>query len=160
MEAQNLAVPVGNLKADGWPETIRSCQLPVGDYFPTYLSLDFGRLRLAVSQTYHSDGKPRDRAGRAPVYGIKIRKDKPFVLGFANKPDVLFALPAKDHRVKLGDTLEVKAVLVDSEFDVMIRRISDTTRKDREGADLSLDPTVTVARANGEKVAEGVMPFG
>jgi len=77
-----------------------------------------------------------------------------FRAGFSNRPNVLFALPAKDHRVKLGDTLEVKAVLVDSAFDLMIRRITDTTRKDSQSGDLSLDPTVTITRANGEKVAE------
>ena len=116
-----------------------------------------------------SDGKPRERGDRPAVYGITIRKDKPFVLDFSNKPDVMFASPAKDQRVKLGSSLEVKAVLVDSNLDMMIRDLDDTTRKQTKDADgkplgyernLSLDPQVIITRANGEKVAEGVMPFG
>ncbi len=108
-------------------------------------------------------------SGRAAVYPISIRKDKPFVLDFSNKPDVMFASPARDQRVKLGESLEVKAVLVDPKLDMMIRNLDDTTRKQTKGADgqpvnyqrpLSLDPQVIIARANGEKVAEGVMPFG
>jgi len=128
-----------------------------------------GRLEVSIMQKSHSDGKPRDRAGRPPVYGIQIRKDKPFVLDFSNKPDVMFASPARDQRVKLGDTLEVKAVLIDPQLDLMIQRLNDTTRKQTKTPDgkplgyerdWSLDPTVLITRANGEKVAEGVMPFG
>ena len=63
----------------------------------------------------------------------------------------------------------VMAVLVDPKLDIMIRRLEDTSRqqtKDAEGKplgyarNLSLDPTVIISRAGGEKVAEGVMPFG
>ena len=91
------------------------------------------------------------------------------MLDFSNKPDVMFASPAKDQQVKLGESLEVKAVLVDPKLDMMIRNLDDTTRKQTKGPDgqplgyerqLSLDPQVTITRANGEKVAEGVMPFG
>ena len=94
---------------------------------------------------------------------------RPFALDFSNKPDVMFASPAKDQRVKLGESLEVKAVLVDPKLDLMIRNLDDTTRKQNKGPDgqplgsernLSLDPLVIITRANGEKVAEGVMPFG
>ena len=136
---------------------------------PTTSRLQFGRLHIAASYNYHSDGKPRERGDRAAVYGITIRKDKPFVLDFSNKPDVMFASPAKDQRVKLGESLEVKAVLVDPKLDMMIRNLDDTTRKQTKGPDgqplgyerqFSLDPQVIITRANGEKVAEGVMPFG
>ncbi len=163
-------VAVGDLKEnDGSPEAVSRCELPAGDYLPSYLSIRLGRLEVDVSDNYHSDGKPRDRAGRPLVYGMTIRKDKPFVLDFSNPPDVMFALPAKDQRVKLGDELMVKAVLVDSKLDIMIRGLDDTTRKTKTGRDgkpmsyernLSLDPTVIITRTNGEKVAEGVMPFG
>ncbi len=64
----------------------------------------------------------------------------------------------------------VKAVLIDPVLDIMIRGLDDTTRKHREtGPDgqprsyetnVSLDPNVVITRANGEKVAQGVMPFG
>ena len=60
-------------------------------------------------------------------------------------------------------------MLVDPKLDMMIRNLDDTTRKQSKGPDgqplgyerqLSLDPKVTITRANGDKVAEGVMPFG
>jgi len=166
LQGTNMAAPVGGEVVDGWPENAHSCLLPVGDYLPSYLNVEFGRLKIFLSDNYHSDGKPRDRGGRAPVHGIHIRKDKPFVLDFTTKPEVLFASPAKDVRLKPGDTLEVKAVLIDPKLDIMIRGLDDSTRKQKgtaegpSGRPLSLDPTVIVRRENGEKVAEGVMPFG
>jgi hypothetical protein len=169
LEAQERGVAVGGEIVDSSRKATRSCQLPVGDYRPNYITVQFGRLRIGASYNYHSDGKPRSRGDRAAVYGITIRKDKPFVLDFSNKPDVMFASPARDQRVKLGDSLEVKAVLVDPKLDMMIRDLDDTSRKQSKGPDgkplpyernLSLDPQVIITRANGEKVAEGVMPFG
>jgi hypothetical protein len=169
LDGEERAVAVGGEVVDGSPQAARSCQLPVGDYRPNFISVAFGRLHIAASFNYHSDGKPRERGDRAALYGITIRKDKPFVLDFSNKPDVMFASPAKDQRVKLGESIEVKAVLVDPKLDMMIRNLDDTTRKQSKGPDgqplgyerqLSLDPQVTITRANGEKVAEGVMPFG
>jgi len=53
--------------------------------------------------------------------------------------------------------LTVKAVLIDPELDIMIRRLYDTGQKPRR---VSLDPKVVITRADGETVAEGVMPFG
>ncbi len=163
LSGTNTAVAVGGDSTDGWPQPARSCQVPVGDYLPNSLNLEYGRLRIFVSDNYHSDGKPRERG--APVYGVKVRKDKPFVLDFSNEPQVLFASPAKGVTLEPGDTLEVKAVLVDPVLDIMIRELSDSTRKARPDQTrsmnaLSLDPTVTVKRGNGEKVAEGIMPFG
>jgi len=63
----------------------------------------------------------------------------------------VFASPARNHRLKPGEELDVKAVLVDPSLDVMFRRI---------GRDDSFNPRVVVRRSNGEIVAEGVMPFG
>ena len=160
LEAKELAVAVGGDFENGSPKPARRCQIPVGDYSPNYITVDFGRLRIAISHNYHSEGKPRDRIGRASVYGLTVRRDKPYVLDFSNKPDVMFASPARDQRFKPGDTVEVKAVLVDPKLDFMIRRLNDTTRTESGGGNLSLDPKVLITRANGEKVAEGVMPFG
>ena len=169
LDGEERAVAVGGEVANGSPKPAQSCQLPVGDYRPNYITVQYGRLHIAASYNYHSDGKPRDRGGQPAVYAMAIRKDKPFVLDFSNKPDVMFASPAKDQQVKLGESLEVKGVLVDPKLDMMIRNLDDTTRKQTKGADgqpvgyerpLSLDPQVIITRANGEKVAEGVMPFG
>jgi hypothetical protein len=168
-EARDWAVPVGGDIKDGRPVKVSRCQVPVGDYLPEYLTLQFGRLQIALSQNYHSEGKRQSRAGRPIVYGITIRKDRPFVFDFSNKPDVMFTSPTDSQRVKPGDTLMVAAVLTDPKLDIMIRRLEDTSHKQTKDAEgkalgyqrsLSLDPKVIITRANGEKVAEGVMPFG
>ncbi|MGD0743859.1 MAG: hypothetical protein ABSA45_01775 [Verrucomicrobiota bacterium] len=168
-EARDWAVPVGGDIKDGRPVEVSRCQVPVGDYLPEYLTLQFGRLRITLSQNYHSDGKRQSRDGRPNVYGITIRKDRPYVLDFSNQPDVMFTSPTNNQRVKPGDTLMVAAVLVDPKLDIMIRGLADTSHKQTQDAagkplgyerNLSLDPKVIITRSNGEKVAEGVMPFG
>ena len=76
-------------------------------------------------------------------------------------------------QVKRGEEIKVAAVLVDPKLDIMIRRLYDTSVKgDKEYKDAtgkvyrtikvnkSLDPNVVIARADGQIVAEGVMPFG
>ncbi len=165
LSATNAAVALGGETTNGYPQSARTCQVPVGDYLPNSLNIEFGRLAIFVSDNYHSDGKPRGRGANPPVYGVKIRKDKPFVLDFSNPPQVLFASPAKGLTLKPGDNLEVKAVLVDPVLYIMIRELNDTTKparadQTRSRNALSLDPTVTVKRMNGQKVAEGIMPFG
>ncbi len=168
-EARDWAVAVGGDIKDGRPVEASRCQVPVGDYLPEFLTLQFGRLRIQLSQNYHSEGKRQSRDGRPNVYGITIRKDRPFVLDFSNKPDVMFTSPTNNQRIKPGDTVMVAAVLVDPKLDIMIRRLEDSSRKQTKDAEgkalgyernLSLDPKVIITRANGEKVAEGVMPFG
>jgi hypothetical protein len=169
LRSKDRAVPVGGEIADGLPRPARQCQIPVGDYLPSLVTIRLGRLHIEVSENYHSDGRPGDRGGRPPVYGITVRKDQPFVLDFSNRPDVMFAAPAIAPRVRLGDMLQVKAVLVDPKLDIMIRGLEDTARKQTRTADgrplgygrnLPLDPNVIITRATGEKVAVGVMPFG
>jgi hypothetical protein len=152
-------------------EKIGSCKLPVGDYVPSYLSLEYGRLGITLSDNYHSDGHPRDMERRR-TYAIKIRKDKPFVLDFSHKPAVSFVSPPKGQTFRPGDEIKIAAVLVDPALDIMIRGLSDSKRKKKETyklADgkeqsyerpLSLDPIVTISDAVGKKVAEGPMPFG
>ena len=157
LRSEDTAVAVGGEMERGWPKPAKNCQLPVGDYLPAYLTITFGRLSISVSNNYHADGLFRRPSNRPRIYGIKIREDKSYVFDFSNKPDVIFASPAKDHQVKLGRELKVEAVLIDPELDIMIRRLYDTEQKQRR---VSLDPKVVITRADGEKVAEGVMPFG
>jgi len=155
LRSEDTAVAVGGGLKDGFPEPTKSCRLPEGDYMPAFLTIKFGNLRISVSNNYHADGKPFGHSSELKVYGIKIRKDKPFVLDFSNEPDVMFASPAKDYSIKLGEELQVKAVLIDPELDIMIRRLYD-----QQQTRVSLDPKVLIKRAGGEKVAEGIMPFG
>ncbi|MCR4415366.1 MAG: hypothetical protein NUV77_23390 [Thermoguttaceae bacterium] len=174
----------GALRAEDWAVGIgagpgllgafaktRRATVPVGDYLPGYVSIEYGPLRISISDNYHSDGKPRDME-RKRTYGIRVRKDKPFVLDFSNQPAVLFASPAKGLTVKPGDEVRVAAVLVDPTLDVMIRGLDDTRSKHKVTFKLadgkehsyersqSLDPVVTVTDSAGKTVSEGKMPFG
>ncbi|MBA7674804.1 hypothetical protein ES703_83029 [subsurface metagenome] len=170
--SEDMVVAVGGELLHGRLTSAKSCRLPVGDYLPWSLKITFGLLRIEVSKNYHSDGKPRNRGGSSLFYGIKIRKDKPFVLDFSNKPEIMFASPSKGHRVKLGGQLRVEAHLIDPKLDIIIRRLEDITRKQKieyvtsKGQKrtskqvMSLEPKVLITHANGEKVAEGAMPFG
>lgn len=172
LRSKDVAVPVGQHgDRSGSLEPIRRCRLPVGDYLPSYLTFEFGRFRISVSDNYHSDGSPRDFQ-RQRIYGITIRKDKPFALNFSAKPAVMFASPAKDQTFRPGDEINVMAVLTDPTLGIMIRGLNDTTRKQKETLpssdgsemtmerDLSLDPVVTITDASGHTVSKGKMPFG
>ena len=151
--APDTAVLVSEERDTGASTSVRSCQLPEGDYYPGFLSIAYDRLQFGILRNYHSDGQPRARvANRSQPGVIRIRADQPFVLDFSGKPQVLFALPAKDQRVKCGSELLVKGVLIDPALDLMFRYI----RQDRQ----QLDPKIVIKRADGEIVAQGAMPFG
>ncbi len=163
LRSKDSAVAVGSVSEETtrWAEKTSDCMVPVGDYRPAYMSFDYGRVSFAVSNNYHNDLKGRGRDDRPKVYGIKIRRDKPFILDFSNKPAVVFTSPAKDQRVKVGAEIEVKAVLIDPELDIMIRRLYETaTDDDGKSKRTSLDPKIVITRADGTEVANGVMPFG
>ena len=173
LRSKSTAVRVGP-PSPGSPsvEKVQRCELPVGDYLPAYVSIELGRLQMSLSNNYHSDGQPRDRQASPPVFGIEIRKDKPYVLDFSHEPEVMFASPARDQTFAPGEEISVKAVLIDPVLDVMIRRLRDTTRQEEKKIELgdgrtatyrdvvSLDPTVTITNSAGERVSEGKMPFG
>ena len=151
---------------------VPECRLPVGDYIPNYVTIEYGHLRLNLSQNYHSDGKRQDINRSAWAYGIKIRKDETFVWDFSDPPEVMFASPAKDQTYKRGDQITVAAVLIDPKLTTMIRGLTDADRKETKTIDLgggqtstyesdaSLDPAVTITNAAGKQIAEGPMPFG
>jgi|GEM_PF-772528 len=111
------AVPV-----ESSPASAQRCQVPVGDYWPSRLDVRYGPLRIALESDYIREGMnggPSD----PPVCGIQIRQDRPFVLDFANKPEVWFASPGRDQRVRRGETLTVHPVLVDAKLGIMVRDI-------------------------------------
>lgn len=169
LESKGWAVAIGGEAKDGRPAAARACKIPAGDYLPEFLTIQYGRLRIQLSQNYHSEGKRQSRDGRPDVYGIKVRSGQTYDLDFSSQPVVMFTSPTNSQRIKAGEELSVMAVLTDPKLDIMIRRLEDTSRKetkDASGKDLgyernvSLDPRVIITRTNGEKVAEGVMPFG
>ncbi len=162
LQSKDSAVAVGSVSEEtGWSEKTSGCMLPVGNYRAAHMNFDYGRVSFSVSNNYHNDLKGRGTGDRPKVYGIKLRRDKPFILDFSNKPAVVFTTPAKDQRVAVGAEIEVKAVLIDPELDIMIRRLFETgTDDDGKSKKVSLDPKVVITRADGTEVANGVMPFG
>jgi hypothetical protein len=171
LRSREMAVAVGDIAENGWPGPTQRCEIPVGDYYPAIMTVIFGTIEVTVSNNYHINARGQPR-GREPVAGITIRPDKPYVLDFSNKPVVVFTEPVATAKVTPGTEVTVKAVLVDPELDIMIRRLNDAAQTEKQtlktadgkGPTIerpkSLDPKVVVARANGEIVAEGVMPFG
>ena len=125
LRSKDTAVPVGDLTRISYrAEPARRCTLPVGDYTLDFTHVEYGPLSIFMSNNYHADGKPRGGIERPTIYGVKIRKDKPFVLDFSNEPEVMFASPAKDQSFKPGDEVKVAAVLIDPVLDVMIRNLN------------------------------------
>lgn len=162
----------GDITEAGAQKLARSCRLPTGDYTLAYTTIQYGPLSISISQNYHSDSQRMAKirpklAFEKWIYGIKITKDRPFVLDFSNEPEVLFIEPTKAQRFKTGEEVKVMAVLIDPVLDIMIRRLSkmmdkyDSNGKKRRYRKLTtFDPKVLITRINGEKLAEGVMPFG
>lgn len=171
--SEEALVPVGNVTVPSPAEKSPEHKIPVGDYVPMYMSVDFGRLVISLSQNYYSQDEPHDRVPKPPVCTFRIRQHKPFVLDFSNKPSVLFTRPAKDETFKPGDSVKIGAVIIDPVLDILLRDLEDTTQKvgertytGEEGNKVtipryaSLDPTVVVTDSSGKQVAEGKMPFG
>jgi hypothetical protein len=152
LRSKDIAVAIGEVGENGYPAATGSWQLPPGDYLPELLNAHLGSLDIEMSENYHSDGKPQDRDKRPFVYGIQIRPDRPFAFDFSDKPDVMFASPAKDLVVKRGDEVNVKAVLIDPNLDIMIRGLRSGNK--------AIVPFVAVTRQGGEIVGQGPMPFG
>ncbi len=173
IQSSERSAAVGNVDERGWTKPVGECSIPVGDYRPAIMSVIYDNLSVRISYNYHRDEQGRTRSDRESVYGFKISKDTPYVLDFSNTPAIAFNTPAPDkNRFKLGEQIKFAAVLVDPKLDIMVRGLTDTSVKidkeytDTEGKkhtyqqDKSLDPTVVISRADGEVVAEGVMPFG
>jgi hypothetical protein len=171
VKSKDTQLAVGTFAGgSGWPEGVERMTLPEGDYTANLLGVQIGRLSIELSHNYHADGKPF--GSDHIVYGMKVRKDKPFILDFSDKPEVIWPSPAKGAIVRPGETVRIMAVLIDPKLDVMIRQLDDTSQKvkktvtfgDRESQIIernkSLDPMITIADSSGKQVASGVMPFG
>ena len=138
------------------------------------MTVTYDSLSIGFSNNYHTNAKGQTRGRKEVVYGMQVRKDKPYVLDFSNEPMVIFDQPSMNQTsFSRGQEIKFAAVLIDPKLDIMIRRLDDTSvkvdkeYKDAEGKVIqtakvskSLDPNVVIARADGEVIAEGVMPFG
>jgi len=168
----SVAVPVGTIKERS-PEAVIECTIPVGDYTPYIINVTYDNLNIDISDNYHTNAQGQS-GGKKTVYGMQVREDKPYVLDFSNEPMVIFDQPPKNQTsFSRGREIKFAAVLIDPKLDIMIRGLDDTSvkvdreYKDADGkvtqtvkVDKSLDPNVVITRADGEVIAEGVMPFG
>ncbi len=168
----NVSAPIGTIK-DFRIGPVPECKIPVGDYTAYLMKVTYDNLSIDISNNYHTNAQGQSR-GKETVYGIQVRADKPYVLDFSNKPMVVFDQPPMSKTsFSRGEEIKFAAVLIDPKLDIMIRGLDDTSvkvdkeYKDRDGKVIhtakvpkSLDPKVVIARADGEVIAEGVMPFG
>jgi len=174
LQSREAVIGIGfdRLDAQSMPQGVGRCEIPVGDYCPSYMNVSLGKIRFAFSDNYYPSAAGQTRASPEARYNLPIRADKPFVLDFANKAVVTFVRPTGNDHISRGSEMRVEAVLVDPALNIMIRRLDDMSRAEKktyktpDGQDMtyefgpSLDPKVAIARANGEIVAEGTMPFG
>ena len=172
-QQENVSAPIGAI-TERWPEAVNECEIPVGDYTPYIMSVTYDSLSISISNNYHTNAQGQSMGKKEIVYGMQVREDKPYVLDFSNEPMVVFdEPPTSKTSFSRGQEIRFAAVLIDPKLDIMIRGLDDTSIKvDREYKDpngkvihtakvnKSLDPKVVIARADGEIVTEGVMPFG
>ena len=168
----NVAAPIGIIEKRS-PEAVTECTIPVGDYTSYIMHVTYDNLDICISNNYHTNAQGQS-GGKDIVYGMQVRQDKPYVLDFSNEPMIIFDQPPMSQTsFPRGQEIKFAAVLIDPKLDIMIRGLDDTSvkidreYKDRDGkvirtmkVDKSLDPKVVIARADGEVIAEGVMPFG
>ncbi|MBN2592633.1 MAG: hypothetical protein JXA81_03925 [Sedimentisphaerales bacterium] len=171
-QKENVAAPIGIIE-DYWTGSVTECKIPAGDYTAYLMKVTYNNLAIDISNNYHTNVQGQS-AGKEIVYGMQVRQDKPYVLDFSNEPMVIFDQPPKTQtNFSRGDEIKFAAVLIDPKLDIMIRGLDDTSVKvDKEYKDSSgkvvhtakveksLDPNVVIARADGEVIAKGVMPFG
>jgi len=172
LRSQDTFVPLGDFGPVPPANFPRRHMVPVGDYTPMSLNVQYGRLRFAVRMMSEPVRQPLGGTPKPPEPVLKIRKDKPVVLEFSGKPEVKFLSPAKGQSIKPGDTVRIAAMLTEPWQGVMITGLSDTTKKTGERKFrlgdqdvtipqyVTLNPTIVIKNAKGEKVAEGTMPFG
>jgi hypothetical protein len=163
----HVAAPIGTVK-DYWTGPVTECRVPVGDYTPYLMTVTYDNLVIEISNNYYAgaQGQPQ---GREPVYGMSVRADRPYVLDFSNAPVIIFdELNKEGTFFRRGAEVKFAAVLVDPKLDIMIRGLDDTAvqveEKQPDGSTFkrpkSLAPKIVIARANGEVVAQDIMPFG
>jgi hypothetical protein len=167
--SEKASLNIGSLAAGSAAKKVSECKLPVGDYPTFYMTIDYGGLQVSVGNNYTTQGQ------RDLPHGIRIRADKPFVLDFPNKPQIVFQSPPAEKPLKLGTDVRIATILVDPKLDLMVRGLNDPKRTTKEtfeyrvGSEtrkftynkvFSYDPKVTITNSSGKNVAEGVMPFG
>lgn len=135
LASRSAIVAVGDPKLAGKAELSRRFELPVGEYLPADLVVQYGRLRFNCRAITDDRSKP-------PVRSIKIQKDQPCVLSFSGKPAVDFSSPAQDASFKPGQSVMLRAMLNEPHERIQITGLYDTTNKDGETKTRVGDQTV------------------
>ncbi len=167
-QAGHVSVPIGIIKEHGIGR-VPECRIPAGDYTPDEITVKYDNLIISISNNYYTNAKGQSK-GKEVVYGMNVREDKPYILDFSNRPMVFFDQPPmSETSFSRGQEIEFAALMIDPKLDIMIRGLDDTSvqvsQVSADGREYnkrakSLDPKVVITRADGEVVAEGVMPFG
>jgi hypothetical protein len=152
------------------PHEGRKIRLPAGDYRPFRLAINLGKLRVGVAAKISAPGACGENAGRPPVFGIKVREDKPFLFELPKSIAAEFVKPAVGQPFRAGDEIKVEVSIKDPVMDILIAGLEDTTQKVGESIKLPngteyqqylrLDPTVKIVSSSGECVAQDKLPFG
>lgn len=140
--------------------------IPVGDYRPFNWFLRCGQRRIVLRP---DDPQAGPKTAPPAVFALHVRAGRPCTFALTEKPHVAFRIPGAGYRLKVGDTMNAEAVLLLPRTGAMIVALDDLTKKTQtiktpDGRDFdiyaSVDPTVKIANAAGQTVAEGKMPFG
>ena len=145
--------------------------LPEGEYQLARLFVDLGPLAL---QLRADNTVPSDPARKSAGNAIVIRKDKPYVLDFSAKPQLVFLGPPKSKDWRLGDTVLIQTrMIVDPEKRLVLASLNDKTKAAAQAVPRSanirgrmasrfnaITPTLVIADASGKAIASSKMPFG
>ncbi len=154
--------PVGAFDEDDKLGLAEKCEIPVGSYRPSTLTVRYDTLSLDLSTDYYSQMESV-KTGASPIEAIEIREGRPYVLDFAATPEIRFLEPEEEARFARGDEIQFEALLTYPKLGVMVRDIERWREGKRDGTWIrksSLDPQVTVVDSKGKIRAKGRMPFG
>ena len=137
--------------------------LPEGEYEPLLLNVTIGPREFHLKRDNSLGGMNKNHGM------ISIRKDKPFVLDFSAKPELVVDVVSE---VRQGHDLAIVPNLcVDADHGLVLMGVTDKSKpigKVRVASSkvsrpiyALIDPTVVITDAAGKKVAEGkVQPYG
>ncbi|MGA2797354.1 MAG: hypothetical protein ABSE63_07250 [Thermoguttaceae bacterium] len=148
--AVQVGKPAGG--KSGELQAVSEWQVPVGDYAVYFLTIHYDTFTIDLRSNSHSDGMLWNRRGRPRLFPVQIRKDKPFVLELANKPEFYFTGLDEEEAYKPGEAVFFRAVLIEPVLDILFRGLEDSRKKIN-------DPMVTITDSSGKAVSEGTMPF-
>ena len=126
--------------------------------------------QLAVA---HGNIAPSDPARKADANAIVIRKDKPYVLDFSAKPQIVFLDLPKTKQWHPGDAVRIQSrMIVDPEKRLYLVSLNDKTKTVvQSGRRLpnfrgivpskyaAIEPTLVITDAAGKTVASGRWPW-